>query len=284
MKMRWADVAGKLLHDDREEHQYECLSCGKPKLWINRDTGLWHCWSCGISGKFSGASTCTARINCFLPDFKPTRNWQGILDLLQADVGQQRTALTLLQNRVPVAHAERARILYSLVSWDDQQQPGIGIPMYLGDTPSGFQHWVPHGQLRYRTEGERGLAGGKLYSKILVLCEGLFDWLNLDAWVVSHGWFSRVVPLCTFGNTLTIEQVAEILERTHEDGSILIAFDNDKPGMACSVRQRLTSYRPTSLMLPPWKTEKCKDWDDALREFPQLADKFLQERFSSCSV
>lgn len=130
---------------------------------------------------------------------------------------------------------------------------------------------------RYLTGGDRGVLfpGGcrvDWFASSMMLLEGFFDFLAVLHWATEEKELRNLVPVCTFGNQLSVDQVADILSQTPEEATVLIGFDADKPGAALAAHQRFVPFRKTLTACPP---HPCKDWDEALRHMgEEAADTF----------
>jgi hypothetical protein len=264
-RIHWSDIAGPERGGPTAtgERQHLCLSCGKFNLWKNDQSGLWHCWSCGVSGRLLASSTlgCTPHFNCNLSD---RDNDTEIAWITQTYLNSPRCIIDStyedIMNARLLNYPKPLQELFGIRSWHGSAM----LPMYLDYDPCGVHFYDPSSGVRYRSEGTRGLAPAFHHrTRVNLLCEGLFDALQAalvlhkkDLDNVAQVWF-------TAGNSLTDFQVAEILARTREEDVVLLAFDNDKPGAAQKALARLFPYRQTHLCLPQrgWG----KDWDDALK-------------------
>jgi len=249
---RFESVAGRLVSQSGEnEDVFECIGCGKPKLYRNRQTGRFICFVCGYTGKATDIDVTIKTVSQDVPHVFPI-------------VG------------VPVEIRRRGYLSSALPGdlFCGTDAPGIWVPMYLMGNLVGVSGITPLG---YRTLGRKGVACYaqerthlEQFQHVHVY-EGFFDWLaaiatNYGAFEANKSNMSAIrerttdsALLFTSGSMLSSEQRLEIVQHTKPDGVIMVCFDNDIPHRTYKTVAELSWYRRTLPCNPP---REYKDWDD----------------------
>lgn len=284
------DIVGDHIKSTKSgEHIFECLSCGKPKLYVNSSSGLFHCFSCGIGGKCTnfvgwpvGGMTWISP-----PQAAPVEVFQTVSALVKHyenknkphavvinyppwKEGKIDLAESLLVSRgvSPRIFEECTGLVFSL---DDGYFLGLPLRASNGYCGLALRSFTDH---RFYTYMQRGIAlsqsvattiGGPTH---LVLAEGFFDYLSLVEGI-QH---PNVWVAYTAGNQLTPEQVA-YLTQDHYD-YIHIAYDNDKIQPPINILHRLSVLTDARITraLPP--KDLGKDWNDAWNQYPNRSEEY----------
>ena len=276
-----AAIIGDFVREEKngDEAIHQCLSCGHNKLSVNQGIedstkmGLYHCWHCGMSGIDRSGST--------FPVFTIHRQqtvavhadtYEKLLKQAGADTDRPSLAKLLAKRGISKEVVEPFRL--SFEPDRSKEADRLAMPMYLGGQPCGYQSWRPSEQLKYKNEGERGVAGTDIEGTCthVVIAEGMFDAFKI--WEVLHDQWRRHTRfvLCTCGSSISPAQISEILGRVPEDAWIHIAFDNDKLTAAVKLYNLLRPYRNVHVSLPP--SGLGKDWDDIFKADASWARKF----------
>jgi hypothetical protein len=263
-RVKLRDVLGERVGNGGEsESIHICLSCGKPKLYVNMKTHLFHCFYCGVCGSDKNSGFYSMSLD--------TEVSINVEEPKEFNLGR---ILNPLQRVVPAHFRERGYSHIPAVTERLLQDgPRILTPLFLDGVTVGYAGTT--GDHTYRSYGTRGVGWAvgerditQQFHQVLVY-EGFYDWCSGIASTVGGflpilmdnvDWYTTNMAVgFTAGSTLSLQQVMEIVARTHEDGIIFICFDSDLPYVAFEAARRLSFWRKVQVCLP----KSYKDWDDA---------------------
>lgn len=261
-----------------DEHIHHCLTCGRDKLSVNQGLedpskkNLYHCWHCGISGRVLDDHTFP--IYTVHPQEAVTKDSEVLtsdLEHARSHTIPKKLAELLDKRGIGKGVIEPFRL---------STEPGriqndrVAMPMRLGSKVCGYQCWRPSEKVKYKNEGQRGIAGEEIPEDCshIVLTEGMFDAFKIWESLRDRYRDQTRSVLCTVGSDVTPHQVSELLDCSPEDANVYIAFDNDKLSAAIKIYNALRPYRNVQLALPP--SGLGGDWDDIFRADPGWADKY----------
>jgi len=241
-----------------QERVYVCGECGKPKLYYNRAKGLYHCFSCGLSGA-AGTHAPRSDDSFLWKSERMKYNHQGkIIALIGTD------HLNLAPVRARASSVDNAR--WKRDQWYLSTHSGWIAPalaLFEAGNPRPVGHYAYLGRGRYRTYGTRGIhslpdiAGGD--PPYLFITEGMFDMISIGEE------FPDMAVICTCGNEVSIEQFHSIRALLNDSRmEPVVAFDSDRPGHAMRLFHELkqATGRSVGLIFPP---PPYKDWDEAIQ-------------------
>ena len=281
MRRPESEIIGDFVREEKggDEAIHHCLCCGRNKLSINTGledsskAGLYHCWHCGMSGVArEGFTFPVPTVHRQQIVAKHADTYAKMLRQAQGDTSGGPLAKLLAKRGISKEVIEPFRL--SFEPDRSKQADRLAMPMYLGGRPCGYQSWRPSESLKYKNEGERGVAGDDIDGTCthVVIAEGMFDAFKI--WEVLHDQWRRHTRFvfCTCGSSVSPAQISEILGRVPEDAWVYIAFDNDKLTAAVKLYNLLRPYRNVHVALPP--SGLGKDWDDIFKADAAWARKF----------
>lgn len=215
---------------------FNCPKCNRPKLHVDTDNGVFHCFRCDYKGKLKGKTN--------LSTLREKYNMQGLREA--SGVANKDRQLTLIPyRRAPLTEQQRQK-LYDRGLTDDDidfykisgsiRNERIQIPNFVkGMLTDVIVAWewdkskVTSDNPKYlNSEGTKKSRTLFNYFNIpdepeqIVLCEGVFNAITAGRNAVA-----------SYGCAISERQVEMLIEKKPK--SILIAYDSDEPGVNGSV-------------------------------------------------
>ena len=217
------------------EFIFNCIKCGRPKLYVNTFNGIYHCFRCDFKGRLKG------RVS--LSDVKERYN----LDALNKTNENNDKTLTLIPLiKVPLNEEQRQALKNRGLSDSDikfynicgrQEDNRIQIPNFVKGIFTDVICAWQYDKSKVNDKNPKYLnSEGTPKSKTLfniynieqgvnqiILCEGIFNAITAGRNAVA-----------SYGCSLSERQCELIIDK--EPKSILIAYDSDEPGVEGSLK------------------------------------------------
>jgi len=271
------DVLGPFIKREGQEEKFVCLNCNCKCLHVNKEKGLFHCLSCGISGRLIDDELADIRIE--KPN--PKKILRGKDFSYWLDVTGMNTSWRFVGRKN--FSLERCTKESLKLCGGDYFLKGICVPLVLDEELCGVHCYTPEYPYsrKYFTQGERGFAkiSTNQYDLFhIFLFEGLFDFLNFDNFLRT----TKILPigytlLMSCGSFLSQEQIYYLSNISQSDSTIYICFDNDKITPVTKAYQQIRTLIGcnTKILIPP-RQKNCKDWDELLTQVPLGIDVATQ--------
>lgn len=254
-------VKGNYVRNEKQGKEliYVCTICNHEKLSINRLTGLWQCWRCGISGRRAPESVPgRSYIDETLHDDRHGLSMQVISRKLvpsRSNYWIARTDILELENypfatvslSEPITtRRRRTRRKYGVLLTD------------ANNVATGILTYNPNASVRYCIYGRKSLimpVRKAQTPEILAITEGFFDAVAINSYLQTRDSYA----VCICGSNPSDYQLDLIRLLTTKDTTVLIAFDSDAVLKASKLWNRIRwLYRRAYIFLP----DSVKDWDE----------------------
>lgn len=285
-----------------DELIFDCPSCQRQgKLYWNVETGLYHCFVCGLSGKRSMKSMDKLDLEtATVVNTTDSDRWGYLYQRHYFPFNPVAVTggTSNRWRRHSISEASITRMFREMCVKTRTQvgeQTALLIPIYTGQVPTeSFHRFQPGISSRYEIHGERGLLSYIQLGnseRFVFLTEGLWDMVSIALSPFPGPPTKKtVVHLCTLGNSLSEKQKSLLCDLLRPSDRVLIAYDNDQPLAAVKVWSWLLALGyDTRMFLPPETNdysifdtdpeskglERVKDWDDFLAVSRRMSEKQL---------
>lgn len=216
------------------EFIFNCIKCGRPKLYVNTSNGIYHCFRCDLKGRLKGRVSLSDvrekynlnalnKINkddktlTLIPLIKAPLNSEQIQalknrGLSDSDIKFYNICGRQEDNRIQIPNFVKGIFTDVICAWQyDKSKVNNKNPKYLNS------EGTPKSKTLFNVYNiEQGV-------NQIILCEGIFNAITAGRNAVA-----------SYGCSLSERQCELLLEK--EPKSILIAYDSDEPGVDGSLK------------------------------------------------
>lgn len=217
------------------EFIFNCIKCGRPKLYVNTSNGIYHCFRCDFKGRLKGrvslsdvkekynldALNKTSRDSdktlTLIPLIKTPLNNEQVQalknrGLSESDIKFYNICGRPEDNRIQIPNFVKGIFTDVICAWQyDKSKVNDKNPKYLNS------EGTPKSKTLFNIYNiDKGI-------NQIVLCEGIFNAITAGKNAVA-----------SYGCSLSERQCELLIEK--EPKSILIAYDSDEPGVNGSLK------------------------------------------------
>ena len=217
------------------EFIFNCIKCGRPKLYVNTSNGIYHCFRCDFKGRLKGrvslsdvkekynldALNKTSRDNdktlTLIPLIKTPLNNEQVQalknrGLSESDIKFYNICGRPEDDRIQIPNFVKGIFTDVICAWQyDKSKVNDKNPKYLNS------EGTPKSKTLFNIYNiDKGI-------NQIILCEGIFNAITAGKNAVA-----------SYGCSLSERQCELLIEK--EPKSILIAYDSDEPGVNGSLK------------------------------------------------
>ena len=212
------------------EFIFQCLKCGRPKLYVNTLNGVFHCFRCNYKGRLKTKTT--------LKDIKEKHNMQSLLNITN-NKDEQLILIPFIS--VPLTEEQKQALKNRGLSEDDikyynicgrQDDNRIQIPNYVRGCFTDVICAWQYDKTKITNKNPKYLnSEGTKKANTLFNIYNIDN--NIDQIILTEGIFNAITAgrnaVASYGCSLSNRQCQLIIEK--QPKSILLAYDSDEPGV-----------------------------------------------------